>query len=76
MVWAQFLVTRLSQKTLPGLIFSLAVVGAGGVQGPPMIGPEAFATSGTLDPPLCEKIKDTLGKTIIVLKLACTKKYL
>jgi hypothetical protein len=66
MGWAQFPVTQLSQKTLAGLIFSLVVAGGGGVRGQPVTGLEAFATDGTPDPPLCEKIKDTLGKSIIV----------
>jgi hypothetical protein len=61
---AQFLVTQLYQKTLIGLIFALAV--AAGVRGQLETGPKAFVIDRTPDPPLCENIKHTLGKSIIV----------
>ena len=57
-----FPVTWLLQKTLVGLDFALAVTGVAPVQ--PVAGQEAFMTSGAHDPPLCEKIKDTLGISI------------
>jgi hypothetical protein len=64
---AQFPVTQLSQKTLAGLFFALAMVGGGGgVRGQPTTGPKSFMTGRNLDPPLCDNIKDTLGQSIIV----------
>jgi hypothetical protein len=36
------------------------------VRGQPVAGPKSFTTGGTLDPSLCENIKDTLGKSIII----------
>jgi hypothetical protein len=60
--WAQFLVTQSLQKTLVGLSFTLVVAGVAPVS--PVIGPKLFMTVGALDPPLCEKIKDTLGLSI------------
>jgi hypothetical protein len=65
---AHFPVTRLSQKTLAGLVFALAVAGGWGgeLRGQMAAGPKAFMTDRTLDPPLCENIKDTLGKSIII----------
>jgi hypothetical protein len=69
---AQFPVTWLSQKTLSSLVFTFVM--AGGVRGQPTANPKAFETDGTPNPPLCENIKDTLGKSIIVLKLARTRK--
>jgi hypothetical protein len=54
----QLLVTWSLQKTLVGLAFASMVVGVAPVE--PAIGQEAFVTGGARDPPLCEKIKDTL----------------
>jgi hypothetical protein len=45
--------------TLAGQVFTFAVAGVAPIQ--PTTGPEAFATDGALDLPLCEKINDTLG---------------
>jgi hypothetical protein len=47
---AQFPVTRSPQKTLAGLVFTLAVAGVARDQ--PAVGPKAFTTDGAPDPPL------------------------
>jgi hypothetical protein len=57
-VRVQWLVTRLLRKTLVGLAFDSMVVGVAPVS--LAAGPEAFVTRGALNPPLCEKIHDTL----------------
>jgi hypothetical protein len=61
---AQFPVTQSPQKTLAGLVFSFAMVGV--AQDQSAAGPKSFVTDGAPDPPLYEKINDTLGLSIIV----------
>ena len=58
-VWAQRFVTRSLRKTLVGLASALMVAGVAPMY--PTTGQEAFVTDRACDPPLCEKIKDTLG---------------
>jgi hypothetical protein len=63
---AHFPIIQLSQKTFVGLVFALVVVGGVGVRGQKAAGPKAFTTGETPNPTLCEKIKDTLGKSVMV----------
>jgi hypothetical protein len=39
---------------------------AGVARDQPAVGPKSFTTGGAPDPPLCEKINDTLGISIII----------
>jgi hypothetical protein len=53
---------RLLRKTQDGLTFASEVAGVAPVS--PAAGPEAFVTGGALNPPLCERIHDTLRQSI------------
>jgi hypothetical protein len=52
---------RLLRKIQDGLTFASEVAGVALVS--PAAGPEAFVTGGALNPPLCERIHDTLRQS-------------
>jgi hypothetical protein len=70
---AQFSMAQSPQNILAGLVFALAVVGVAPYY--PVVGQEAFATSGDPNTPRCEKIDDTLGIYINVKNHHTLEKY-